>query len=307
MGAILGLGGSQFVNAVDSLQSSLTNVEGELSSGLAVRSASDAPDQVSEILQLHAEIAQNSQIKTNLTAAQGVAQTADSSLQTAGTVLNQVATLASEGLGASETATTRQTLANQVSTLLSQMVSISNTTVDGSYIFSGDASQSPSYNYDSTTGTVQRLQTTNATQQVQDGSGGTFAVGLTANQIFDARDSNDQPISGENVFSAISEVVSALNSNDTSALQTAVGDVQSASTYLNTQQAFYGNVEDQISAALTNVGNLATSYQTDLSNRADADESTAILEMQQYTTTLQAALAAQEKMPTQTLFDLMQG
>lgn len=305
MGTLLGIGGSQFVNAVDSLQNSLANVQAELSSGLAVRQASDAPDQVSAILQLHADIQQNQQIKTNLTAAQGVAQTADQTLQTAGSVLNQVATLASEGLGIGTTATTRQTLAAQVSTLLNQIVSISNTTVDGSYIFGGDQSQNPSYNYTASAG-VQRLQVTNATQQIQDGSGGSFQIGLTANQIFDARDVNDQPIAGQNIFAAISQVVTALNANDTAGLQTAVGDVQSASSYLNTQQAFYGGVEQNITAALTNLNNRATSYQTDLSNRADADETQAILQMQQYTTTLQAAMAARAKMPTQTLFDLMQ-
>lgn len=305
MGSVLGPGGAQFVNAVDNLQTSLANVQAELSSGLAVRSASDAPDQVSDMLQLHANIQQIQQIKTNLATTQTTAQTADQSLQTAGTVLNQVATLASEGLGLNATTSTRQTLASQVSTLLNQLVSISNTAVDGSYIFSGDMSQNPSYSYTAAAG-VQRLQVTTATQQIQDGSGGSIAVGLTANQIFDARDATDQPIAGQNVFGAVGEVITALANNDTAGLQTAVGDLRSASSYLNQQQAFYGNVESQVTTALTNVGNLSTSYQTDLASRADADETQAILQMQQYTTTLQAAMAARAKMPTQTLFDLMQ-
>ena len=296
-----------FVNNVDSLQQSLNKVESELSSGLAVTSASDAPDQISAILQLHANIQQNQQIQNNLTSVQSQAQTADQNLSAANNIMDQVATLASEGLGLDSTAQSRQQLAAQVTSLLQQMVSISNTSVDGSYIFSGDSDQNPSYQFDPTTNTVTRLQIATATRQVQDGSGGTFPVGLSANQIFDSRDALDNPISGQNVFDAIQSVITALNNNNTPALQTAVGVVQSATSYLSQQQSFYGNVETRISSSLTNAANLNVGYQRDLSNRQDADATSAIIEMQQYTTTLQAAIAAQAKMPTTNLFTLMQG
>jgi flagellin-like hook-associated protein FlgL len=183
------------------------------------------------------------------------------------------------------------------------MVGISNTAVDGQYIFSGNNSGSPSYQYDASSPTgVDRLQISNSTPQTQDGSGQSFAIGLTANQIFDARDSSDMPTSG-NVFAAMNAVRVALQNNDSSGLQTALSSVQSASTYLNTQQGFYGNVENRITSALSDASTQSVSLQSDLSNREDADESQAIVEMQQYTTTLQAAIAAESKMPTTTLFN----
>lgn len=307
MGSVLLPGGLQFVNSVDSLQSNLAKVQEELSSGLAVRQASDAPDQVSPILQLRANIQQNQQIQNNLNAVDAQVKTADQNLQTAGSVLNQVATLAGEGLGAGTTAQTRLTLASQVDTLVQQMVSIANTAVDGNYIFSGDSSQTPLYSYNAATASAQRLQIAAATQKIQDGSGGTFAIGLSGNQIFDARDGSDNPIPGQNVFSAMEAVSTALKANDTTGLQTAVANVRLASQYLDTQQSFYGNVENQISTALSNTNNLNVSYQKDLSNRQDANEASAILQMQQYTTTLQAAMAAQARMPQTTLFDLIGG
>jgi flagellin-like hook-associated protein FlgL len=95
----------------------------------------------------------------------------------------------------------------------------------------------------------------------------------------------------------------ALQNNDTTALQTAQANLQTAASYLNQQQEFYGNVENRITASLTNVNNASVSLQTNLSNRTDADETAVIVEMQQYTTTLQAAIAAEAKMPTTTLFD----
>ncbi|HEX4773204.1 MAG TPA: flagellin [Bryobacteraceae bacterium] len=296
-----------FVNNVDALQTALNKVESELSSGLAVTSASDAPDQVSAILQLHANIQQNQQIQKNLTSVQSQVQTADQNLSTASTIMDQVATLASQGLGLDSTAQTRQQLATQVTSLLQQMVSISNTSVDGSYIFGGDSDQNPSYQFDPTTSMLTRLQIATATRQVQDASGGTFAIGLSANQIFDSRDALDNPISGQNVFDALQSVITALNTNDTPGLQASVNIVQSATSYLSQQQSFYGNVETKVSTALTNTSNLNVSYQKDLSNRQDADATSAIIEMQQYSTTLQAAIAAQAKMPQTNLFSLMGG
>lgn len=292
-----------FLNSINQTQSQLNQVQNELSSGLAVNHASDAPDQVSAILQLHANIQQNQQLTQNLTQIQGQVQTADTTLGTGINILDQVMTLATEGLSTSATASTRTTAASQVSGLIQQMVGLSNTAVDGQYIFSGANTTSPSYQYDANSPTgVDRLQISVATQQVNDGSGQTFSISLTANQIFDARDSSDQPTSG-NVFKAMSDVMTALKNNDTTALQTALGSVQTASTYLNTQQAFYGNVEDRLTTALNNASTQNVSLQTDLSNREDADETQAIVQMQQYTTTLQAAIAAEAKMPTTTLFN----
>jgi flagellar hook-associated protein 3 FlgL len=306
MNSILNSSGLQFVNTVDNLQQSLSKVEGELSSGLAVAVPSDAPDQVSPILQLHANIQQNQQIQDDLTIVQAQAQTADQNLSTATTILNQVATLASEGGGLDPTTSSRSTMASQVASLLQQLVSITNTNIDGSYIFGGDMNQSPSYQFDSATNTATRLQVTGSTAQAQDGSGGTFATGLSANQIFDARDATDTPIVGQNVFSAISAVITALKGNSTSALQTALSNVQSAGAFLSQQQSFYGNVETNVTSSLANLGNQNLSFKSDLSSRQDANEASAILEMQQYNTTLQSALAAQAKIPRTTLFDLIQ-
>jgi flagellar hook-associated protein 3 FlgL len=268
-----------------------------------VNRPSDAPDQVSAILQLHANIQQNQQLTQNLTQVQGQVQTADTSLSSGISLLDQVMTLATQGLSTSATAASRSTAAGQVAGLMQEMVGISNTAVDGQYIFSGDNSGSPSYQYDANSPMgVDRLQISTSTQQVQDGSGQSFSSGLSANQIFDARDSSDNPTSG-NVFAAMNAVRVALQNNDTSGLQTALSSVQSASTYLNTQQGFYGNVENRLTTALSDASTQSVSLQTDLSNREDTNETQAIVQMQQYTTTLQAAIAAEAKMPTTTLFN----
>lgn len=297
--------GQQFLSNLTNVQNSLNQAQNQLSSGLKVANASDAPDQVSAILQLHANIQRNQQIQTNLNLVQGEVNTSDQALSSGISLLDQVHTLAAQGLGADQSAATRTTLANQVEGLLEQLVSISQTSVDGRYVFSGDADQSPSYQLDLTSPTgVDRLQISASTRQIEDSSGATFAVGLSANQIFDARDSGDNPTSS-NVFAAVNAVRVALESNDTSGLQTATSSISDASAYLNQQLEFYGNAENRITAALSNASQANVSLQTELSNRQDADETSAILALQQDTVDLQASLASEAKLPTQSLFDLL--
>jgi flagellar hook-associated protein 3 FlgL len=307
MVSTLNAAGQQFLSSIDYLQTALSKAQAEVSSGLKVNVASDAPDQVSPILQLHANIQHNQQIQDNLKSVQAQVSAADQSLSTGITVLDQVATFVTNGLAASQTTDTRTILAGQVDDLLKQMISLSQTAVNGRYIFSGDSDQTASYQYNSSSATgVDRLQTSNATQQVEDPAGNTFAIGLSANQIFDASDSLGNPVAG-NVFAAINSVRVALLANDSTALQTALTSVQNASKYLNQQQTFYGNVQTRVSSALDQASNADTAYRSDLSSRQDADQAAAILEMQQYTYNLQAAMASEAKMPHNSLFDLLQG
>jgi flagellin-like hook-associated protein FlgL len=149
---------------------------------------------------------------------------------------------------------------------------------------------------------VIQLVNSPSTRLIQDPTGLTFAASLTAQQLFDARDSNGNPTSG-NVFSALENLQTALASGDTSAIQTAASGVGSAQDYLNLQSTFYGGVEDRITTAL----NLAQMFQTQdtaqLSSEQDTDVAAEALQMTQDTTQLDAAMAAAAKQPTTSLFN----
>src|SRR5580692_2346189 len=96
--------GQQFLSGLATVQAAINQAQQQVSSGLKVAVASDAPDEVSTILQLHANIQTNAQVTENLSNVQGEVGTADQSMSTAATLLDQAQTLASEGLGITETA-----------------------------------------------------------------------------------------------------------------------------------------------------------------------------------------------------------
>ena len=208
----------QFVTSLNDLQQRVQTAETQLSTGLRVNQASDAPQSVGDIFQARADLAQANQVSQNLTNVQAQAEAADSALQTAVQVLQQAQVLATQGASSTTTAAQRQQLATQVQALQSELVSLSRTQVAGVYIFSGDNSSSPSYQVDPSSPTgVDRLIVTQATQQIADPTGVTFQVAMTAQDLFDKRDASDNP-APENAFAALQNLQTALQSGDQNAM-----------------------------------------------------------------------------------------
>jgi flagellar hook-associated protein 3 FlgL len=127
---------------------------------------------------------------------------------------------------------------------------------------------------------------------IQSVDGTSFAVALTAQQIFDARNSDGTPATG-NVFAAIQNLETALANNDTAGITAAAGSLQSASSYLNDQLAFYGDVENRVTEATELAQKFQTQEKTQLSNLQDTDIPTAATELTQLQTQQQASMSVE--------------
>src|SRR5436305_11085149 len=127
----------QFLTSLNDLQTRVQAAEIQLSSGLRVNQASDAPQAVGDIFQARADLAHTSQITQNFTNVKAQADAADSALQAAVQVMQQASVLAVQGASSITTPEQQKQLASQVQALQSQLVSLSRTQIAGVYIFSG--------------------------------------------------------------------------------------------------------------------------------------------------------------------------
>jgi flagellar hook-associated protein 3 FlgL len=296
---------AQFVESVDNLQNQLTNANNQLATGLRVNVASDAPGEVEDIFQARSDLASVNQVSQNLTNVQAQVNAGDSSLQSAIQLLQNALSLGAEGSGSTVTPQQQAALSTQVQDLLSQLVGLTQTQVNGVYIFSGDASGSPPFQLDPTSPTgVDQLVTAQATQEIADPTGITFPISLTGQQLFNNSDVNGNP-TPQNAFAALNNLQLALTSGNATSISTAIGDVQSASTYLNQQLGFYGTAQDRITSALDLSQKFQLQDQTNLSNLQDTNVPAVALQLTQDTTDLNAALSAQAHVPTTTLFDFL--
>ncbi|MEI9977209.1 MAG: flagellin [Ignavibacteriota bacterium] len=297
--------GQQFVNNVNNIQSSLNQAEQQVSTGFNLSQPSDAPDEVSPVLQLLTQIDQNQSMNTNLTVVQANVNAAESALSSSVDLLQSASTMAAEATGPNETASTRQAMAQSVQALMQEMVSNSQAQVNGQYVFSGDQSGAPLYqlNLDAPNG-VDKLGTASNTNLVQLPDGSKVSVTLSANSVFDDSDAAGVP-TANNVFAALNGLRVALLNNDTTGITNSMTALQSASNYMNTQLAKVGSSQNTISSALTDNQNDEVQLRTQLSGLRDANMVEAITALTQGQTQLQAALSAQARLPTTTLFNFL--
>ena len=295
----------EFLVNLTRIQTGIRRATDQISSGLKVNTPSDAPDQISEILQLYVDMGRNAQLQSNLARMQSEVGTAETALDTAIRAVDRARTLASLGVGTLQTAETRLILADEVQSLLEQLVSASLTVSVGRYIFSGDEDQAPAYeiNLLEPNG-VNRLLTSSSTRQIQHPSGVSFSAQKTAQDIFDARNADDT-YATDNVFAAVNGLRVALESNDQPGIEAALSALRGAGDHLNIELGFYGAAQNKIAEDTNFLSKLDVRLKTELSNRRDADLTAAILELERGKVHEQAALTARAQLPRTTLFDFL--
>lgn len=290
-----------FINGLNQIQRREQQAQVELTTGLKINVVSDAPDEISNLLQTRSDLAQTQQIDANLGRVTTEANTAQTALQSAVSLVERAQSLGAQGASDLATSATQQNVAQELGSVLQQLVGTANTEVEGRYIFSGDSDHTVPYTIDLTqTSPISAYQGSAATRQIQGSNGSLFSVALDAQTIFDSPDAT------QNVFTSINNLRQALlNNSGGAAVSSALADVQTAGAYLNQQLAFYGNVQNQLASATNDVKNNETNLQAQISGIQDADLATAITQLTEGQTAQQAALVSRAQLPKSTLFDYL--
>lgn len=168
-----------FLTGVDRISAREQRAQQQLTTGLKINSIADDPDHLGNLMEVRTSIARNTQIASNLGRVKTETDSAETALENAVKLLENVSTLASEGEPNTQTADTRSQIAQQVGADLQQMVGISNTSVEGRFIFSGDSDQTQPYTIDQSNN-VSAYAGSGATRQIQHPDGSLFGVSKTA-------------------------------------------------------------------------------------------------------------------------------
>ena len=290
-----------FLSNLQQIQDRMSTAEQQLSSGLRVSVASDAPDQISSILQLRAQIAGVQQTQENVSSVTPQVTSGETAIQQAIQVLDTATALATQAAGSTSGASQRQDEIPQVKGILQQLVSLSQTMVNGQYIFSGDLSGQPQYTLAADGNSVQPPAVqAGPPPQIADTNGVMISIGRTAQQVFDAQDGNN-----DSVFAAVTGLLTALQSNSSTDVQTALGNIQAASAQLNDESSFYGAAQNNLTAAGNAASQSLVQLQQQLSNEQDADAAQAAMDLTTASTDEQAAMSAQAMLKPQNLFSYL--
>lgn len=289
-----------FLSGMARIQTRQQRAQQQLTTGLRINSISDDPDQIANLMQVRSTLSQTQQISSNLGRVKTETDTAEVALENAVKMLDSVSTLAAEAQPNLQTAAARSQIAGEIGADLQQMVGMANTSVEGRFVFSGDADQTQPYSIDMTQAyPVSAYAGSAATRQIRHPDGSLFQISRTARDIFDSTDPTT------NVFMAMNGLRTALLNNDQAGIESSISSLKNASIYLNGQLAFYGAVQNRVNSAIDFAANLTTQLQAEQSGIQDADLTASITELTQASTQQQAALAAEKQMPRTSLFDYL--
>jgi len=176
------------------------------------------------------------------------------------------------------------------------VVSLANSSVGGSYLFSGTGTTTP-YTADPSSPTGYAYNGNNDTNSVQVGDQTSVQVNLPGSQVFSS--------STNNVLGSLNSLVTALQSGNSAQIATATASVDSAINFVGQQQVFYGNTEDQLNSQEKYLQQDTVTLASQENNLVGVDMATAATNLSQAETDNSAALAAAAKVLPTTLLNYL--
>jgi flagellar hook-associated protein 3 FlgL len=128
----------QAVNTMLDRQYDLSQTQLALGNGKAIQTPADNPAAAARAVDVSSASAQNDQYTRNIQSANTKLSTEESTLSSAGDILDRIRTLTLEGMNGTQTDQSRQSIATELRQTLNQLVSLGNTKDgQGEYIFAG--------------------------------------------------------------------------------------------------------------------------------------------------------------------------
>lgn len=276
-------------------QQQINTDEQQIASGLGINVPSDNPAGAAVLVQNRDQTSQSDQFQRSIGSIQGEIQNADATLNSVITSLQQAISVGVEGANGTVSTADRAAIATQVQGIQDELLSLANLTYQGNYVFAGTATQTTPYVLDPSSPSGVTYKGNAGVNQVTLGSQFTLQSNLPGPQLFSS--------SGTDMFQAIQDLITSLQSG--TGIGTAVNEVSSASSAIDTQRVFYGNALNQLTAQQTYLSGQATQLAQQQNTVAGVDLTRVISNLTTAQTSVQATLEAIAQTSHVNLFDYL--
>ena len=293
---------------MNTVQSSLSKIESQLSSGTQNTQASDDPNKASLILGINSEIALQTSYQDTITSVSSRLQTEDSALQNVNTLLSQFNQLAIQAATSTVSANDRVTIANQMTQLKAQILSDTNTQDGtGAFVFAGSNSNQPAYAQDAQ-GNV-TYQGDQNSMQVSVGDSLKININTPGTNAFvnvDRSDGKGGQV-GVSFFQSLNDTISAVKNSDMPNIQRGIGELTNLTQGVNNALANVGSNESLATNQSSVLSEVTLRLNKTLSDVQDLNYTQAITNMNRDQLALQAAQSAFAQMTKNSLFNYING
>jgi flagellar hook-associated protein 3 FlgL len=224
--------------AIEQTQQQINTDLAQISSGRSVTVPSDDPAAAASLVQNENQTSTADQFLRSIGSIQGEAQNADSTLNSVITALQRAISLGVEGASSTVNPADRAAIAIEVQGIQSQLLNLANLSYQGSYVFAGTATQAAPYVLNAASPSGVQYVGNAGVNSVTLGNHFTLQTNLPGSQLFSAP--------GSDMFQAIQDLITGLQSG--TGIAAAVGEINTAYNYIDTQRVFYGNAENQLNS-----------------------------------------------------------
>jgi len=266
--------------------------QNQISSGKRLTRPSDDPSAAADVVNVDSVRATSAQYLDNAGTAEARLQIADSTLDGVQQVTDRIRTLA---LMAQNGTSTPSLSVEEIAGLRDQLLSYANTAFEGQSLFAGSRTDSAAYS--------------KASNGVISYSGNSDVVKLQVGKasVLQSQIPGDQVFSGAvDIFQTLTDLVAAINTGSTSAIQTQVTKLEQFSQTVSSARTKLGGLMNAATAAQNELRQADLTLVAHLSKLEDADLAQALSEFTQTQNALQAATAVGARVSSLSILDYLQ-
>ena len=214
------------LNQFQSISQKTLEAQQQASSGKRVSKPSDDPIAFGRIVLNQSDLAQNGQWLRNIDSGSTRLALADSTLGQVNTILSRLKELAVSAGSDTNTANDRLVIAKEVRSLHRELLQLSNAEINGQRIFAGTKTDADPFVLGS--GDTVTYAGNSETQSIAVGNSQTIQVTLPGDQVFTGPTTN--------VFTSVQNLLTALEANDRTGIETGIGTLDQAITQVANDQ-----------------------------------------------------------------------
>ncbi|WP_068620593.1 flagellar hook-associated protein FlgL [Paenibacillus tuaregi] len=284
---------------------SMNNTQNQLATGRKLNKPSDDPVGITYSLRYRGELASNDQYTKNVDSALSWLDYNDTVLGQTGDVIQRLRELTVQAATGTNPQSALDSINKEVGQLKEQLIDIANSTLNGKYIFNGEAYNRKPYDFPknpdgtSDTSSLSTLTTDTGLINYSVGDSVQLPINMTGTDIFGT---GADPT---NIFNIMDSLSAALKAGDTAAISGQLDKIDSRMERILTSRAELGAKTNRIELMQNRLGDLNTNL-TDLQSKTeDADYAELIMRSKVQENIYNASLSAGSKIIQPSLVDFL--
>ncbi|RKY53456.1 MAG: flagellar hook-associated protein 3 [Candidatus Neomarinimicrobiota bacterium] len=263
---------------VNSSKENINKHQTAIATGKEVRNSSSNPVRFARASRFRKTISRNEQYLKNINDAKGWLDTTTSLLDDISSTMIDAKEIAIQAADESNNAEDRRMFADKIDSVINDTINLANSTYLGKYVFGGTNTLGDKpFSYDGVTVTYNG-NSQNIDRRIAENYN--VSINITGSQLEDT-----------NLFSSLVDLRDALNSNDTTSIQSSIENLSSTSEELFSLTSALGSVKNQLTMTEKRLDTANMNLSSYLSQTEDVDLSKAITEYNAEEMTYKAALS----------------